>query len=327
MRVYVLICSIAGFYAPLSLAERPYINDKSAPENLHDLGVIENHVLNALPRAKAATVCIDLGEGSGSGVVVSEEGLILTAAHVTGGVGRELTVVFDDGRKVRAQSLGLDSENDASMAKIVEEGSYPYVPIDLDDSLRLGDWVFALGHSGGFDLERGSVVRVGRVVRVSDTTLQSDCNLIGGDSGGPLFDLEGRLVGIHSRVGARLPENMHVPIEVFRESWDNLEREEFLGDGPFAERPKKGQAFLGLRAETRPEGGLIIEKVGRESPAERSGIKVGDVLLKMDGEPLTTRKNFKKSMAEKTPDERVAFEMLRGGKVETLTLRLGNRED
>lgn len=310
-----------------SFAERSYINDKKTPENRHDLEVIQQNLTNALPDARKATVCIDLGEGSGSGVVISKEGLILTAAHVTGGVGKEFTVIFEDGRKVKAESLGLNSETDAAMARIIDEGSYPFVPLDRKDSTRLGDWVFALGHSGGFDKDRGCVVRVGRLVRIMDDTFQSDCNLIGGDSGGPLFDLEGRLVGIHSRVGNRLPENMHVPMGAFLENWDAMSKSEFVGDGPFAKKPEKGKGFLGLLAESQDEAGLKVKKVGRESPAEKAGIKAGDVLLKMDGVELKTRDDFKDLMKEKAPDDRVVFELIRKGKNETLTLRLGNRDD
>ncbi|MEP4079329.1 S1C family serine protease [Haloferula sp.] len=324
-RLISLVAAIAA--TSPSFAERSYINDKKAPENRHDLEVIQKHLTQVLPKARKATVCIDLGEGSGSGVVISKDGLILTAAHVTGGVGKEFTVVFEDGRKVTAESLGLNSETDAAMARILDDGTYPFVPYDRNSSTRLGDWVFSLGHSGGFDKDRGSVVRIGRLVRMSDTTIQSDCNLIGGDSGGPLFDLEGRLIGIHSRVGNRLPENMHVPMNEFLENWDAMSKSEFLGEGPFAKKPEKGKGFLGLLAEKHDKAGLKVKKVGRESPAEEAGIKIGDVLLKMDGVELERRDDFKDLMKEKAPDDRVVFEMLRNGKVETLTLRLGNRDD
>lgn len=318
---------IALFSAGPLVAERPYVNDQQAPGGVEDLKVIESLNIAALPAAMSATVCIDLGEGSGSGVVVSEDGLILTAAHVTAGVGRELTVILQDGRKVKAESLGLDSETDAAMARIIEPGSYPHVEVEKGGGTRLGDWVFALGHSNGFDELRGVNLRRARIVRVSDSTFQSDCYLIGGDSGGPLFNLDGRLIGIHSRVGGTLQENMHVPMRVFLDHWDAMLAEKFLGDGPFAERPEKGKAFLGLSTEEHTGDGLRVKKIGRESPAERAGIEAGDILLSMDGESLETRDQFKELMAEKAPDERVAFEMLRNEKVETLTLRLGNREN
>lgn len=322
---------LATLVAGLSLSpagadlRRPTVNEKKAPEGRPDLEVIQKHLLETLPASRKATVCIDLGEGSGSGVVISPDGLILTAAHVTGGVGKEFTVIFEDGRKVKAESLGLVASSDCAMAKITEEGTWPHVEVDREDSSKLGDWVYSLGHSGGFDKERGVVVRLGRLVQVKDDTVQSDCSLIGGDSGGPLFDLTGKLIGIHSRVDGSLQVNMHVPVREFLKNWDGMLKSEFIGEGPFAKKPEKGKGFLGVGTEPRPEGGLNVDKVGRESPAEKAGLKKGDVLLKMDGVDLTTKEQFQDLLKEKAPDDRVALELLRDGKTETLTLRLGER--
>lgn len=324
-RLFLCLAALAGF-APLH-AERPAINDKRAPADRADLEAIQSLLRQALPQARAATVCIELGQGSGSGVVISEDGLILTAAHVTGGVDKEFTVRFEDGRKVKAKSLGLNSETDSAMARIVEEGTYPFVEIDRDDTTQLGDWVFSLGHSGGFDKKRGSVVRLGRIVRIADSTYQSDCNLIGGDSGGPLFDLSGRLIGIHSRVGQRLPENMHVPMSAFLANWDEMMKNEFVGEGPFAKKPEKGKGFLGLLAEPHDGAGLRVKRVGRESPAETAGIREGDVLLKMDGKDLATRDDLQDLLKEKAPEDEVVFDMLRDGKDKTVKLKLGNRDN
>lgn len=306
-------------------SKRPFINDKKAPESRHDLEVIQKHLTDNLSASRLATVCIDLGEGSGSGVVVSPDGLILTAAHVTGGVGKEFTVIFEDGKKVKAESLGLVAGSDCAMARISDEGTWPFVEVDRGDTIQLGDWVYALGHSGGFDKERGVVVRLGRLVQVKDDTVQSDCSLIGGDSGGPLFDLNGKLIGIHSRVDQGLQVNMHVPMREFIKNWDGMLKSEFIGEGPFAKKPEKGKGFLGIGTKVRQEGGLSIDKVGRESPAEKAGLKSGDVLLKMDGVELKSKEQLQDLLKEKAPDDRVALELLRKGKPETLTLRLGER--
>lgn len=306
-------------------AGRPAVNDKKVPDGRRDLDIIHKHLTSSLPASRKATVCIELGQGSGSGVVVSPDGLILTAAHVTSGVGKEFTVIFEDGRQAKAESLGLVASSDCAMARILDKGPWPYVELDRDDSAKLGDWVYSLGHSGGFNKDRGVVVRLGRLVRVAEDTVQSDCSLIGGDSGGPLFDLNGRLIGIHSRVGMRTPENMHVPLREFLKHWDGLLKGDFIGEGPFAKRPEKGKGFLGIATEPRKEGGLKVTRVGRESPAEKAGVKPGDVLLGMDGTPLTSKDQFQKLLAEKAPDDRVALELLRNGKSETLTLRLGER--
>jgi serine protease Do len=305
--------------------ERPYVNDKQAPENRRDLDTIQSALTAVLDQARAATVCIDLGKGSGSGVIVSADGLVLTAAHVSSGVNKDLTVVMEDGRRLKAVSLGLVADSDAAMVRITEKGKYPFVEIDRDESSRLGDWVFSLGHSGGFDKDRGSVVRIGRIVRIVDSTFQSDCTLIGGDSGGPLFDLQGRLIGIHSRVGQQLQQNMHVPMVVFVNHWDAMLKSEFIGEGPFAKQAEKGKGFLGLASEAHPDGGLKVTKVGKDSPAEKAGIKEGDVLLKLNGEKLTTRNQLQDMLKEMAEGDSLAFDATRDGKPLTFNLKLGAR--
>ena len=306
-------------------AERPYFNDKKAPENRQDVEAIQHALTKALPKAREATVCIDIGDGSGSGVIVSPDGLVLTAAHVSTGVGKDVTVILEDGRKVKAETLGLVASTDAAMVRILEKGPWPFIEIDKEGTTQLGDWVFALGHSGGFDKERGSVVRLGRLVRVANNTIQTDCSLIGGDSGGPLFDINGHLIGIHSRVGQQLQVNMHVPTKEFVTNWDGMLNSQFIGEGPFAEKPEKGSGFLGVATEARQAGGLTVTKVGRESPAETAGIKEGDVLLKLNGTPLEQRDQFQNLIKEMAAGDKLEIEALRAGKPQTFKLRLGER--
>jgi serine protease Do len=322
-----LTCLILALLTCRALAAdaRPYVNDKKAPEDRKDIETIQSALVAELPKVRAATVCIELDEGSGSGVIVSADGLVLTAAHVSTGVNRKVTVILEDGTRLKARTLGLVAGTDAAMLRITDDGKYPFVEIDSENSTRLGDWVFALGHSGGFDKERGSVVRLGRVVRIANSTLQSDCILIGGDSGGPLFDLTGKLAGIHSRVGQQLQVNMHVPMSRFLENWDGLLKGEFIGEGPFATKPVKGSGFLGLATDARPEGGLRVTKVGNKSPAQEAGIKEGDVLFSLNGTPLETRAQLQALLKEMAAGDELAFELERGGKRQTLTLDLGER--
>jgi serine protease Do len=317
--IATLACSV------FAVAGRPYVNDKKAPEDRKDIDVIQSSLIEALPKARGATVCIEIKEGSGSGVIVSEDGLILTAAHVSTGVNKKVTVVMEDGTRHAARTLGLVADCDAAMIRITDEGKYPFVEMDRENSTRLGDWVFALGHSGGFNKERGSVVRLGRLVRIANSTFQSDCILIGGDSGGPLFDLTGKLIGIHSRVGQQLQVNMHVPMSRFIDNWDGLLKGEFIGEGPFASKPVKGSGFLGLATESRPEGGLLVTKVGKNCPAEQAGIRKGDILHSFNGVPLKTRAQMREMLKEMATGDEVVFEYERAGKRETLTLELGER--
>ena len=315
----------AACLAPLSAFP---VNAKKAPGSRADLNTMQDALLAAIPKAQTATVCIDLGDGSGSGVIVSEDGLVMTAAHVSTGVGKDVTVIMADGTKLKAETLGLDSETDAALIQITDklpEGKpFPSVEINKTDDTKLGDWIFSLGHSGGFDKERGAVSRIGRLVRVANTTLQTDGALIGGDSGGPLFDMDGRLIGIHSRVGAVVGQNMHVPVKVFTDNWDRMLKSEFIGEGPFVKKPEIGKGFLGLATKTA-KGGIEVTKLGKKSPAEEAGIKEGDLLRTLNGEKLNSREKLQSILAELAAGDKITFEITRDGKDETVKLKLGKR--
>lgn len=316
-----------GFLACTGTAAqaRFYVNDKRSPENLKDVEAIQSALQHALPAARAATVAVELKEGSGSGVIVSADGLILTAAHVSMGVGKKLKVVMEDGTRHEAVTLGLVADTDAAMMRITEEGTYPFVEVDRDNTTRLGDWVFSLGHSGGFDKDRGLVLRLGRLVRIANNTVQSDCMLIGGDSGGPLFDLDGKLIAIHSRVGTNLQVNNHVPMSEYVEHWDAMLAGEFTGEGPFAKKPEKGKGFLGVATEPRDGGGMRVTKLGKETAAAQAGLAVGDVIVSMNGEALDSKERLKELLKEMAPGDEVVLEIDRAGETQTLTFELGER--
>jgi serine protease Do len=307
------------------VAERPYVNELAAPETRKDLEVIQNAVKGALAQARAATVCIEIGEGAGTGVIVSADGLILSAAHVTAAVGKKVKIKMEDGTEQSATTLGLVADADAAMAKLEGDGPFPFVEMERDHPPKLGDWVFSLGHSGGFDKERGSVVRLGRLIRMAHTTFQSDCALIGGDSGGPLFDLSGKLVAIHSRVGLKLQENMHVPLHVFFENWERMLKSEFIGEGPFAKKPVLGNGFLGFSSEAHEGGGLRVTRVGEGSPSEKAGLKTGDIILKFNGAEVSGRDQLREKLKEMAVGDEVVLVIRRADKEQTLTFKLSER--
>lgn len=318
-----------------SLGDRPYFNDQKVPEKLADLLAIQQNLQENLVDARAATVCLEMAEGgSGSGVIVSEDGLVLTAAHVTGGVDRDITVIMEDGTKYQGVSLGLESSTDAAMLQIVGEEPFPFVEVDKSDSFRLGDWVFSLGHSGGFDKDRGVNVRVGRLTRQADSTIQSGCMLIGGDSGGPLFDINGRLIGIHSRVGASKEESMHVPLREFQRNWDEMLDSKFLSEGGFARKGEPGTGFLGLVIEKSDEGPLRVAQIYPESPAEEGELKVGDVItsftarsleVELKGDDLHEPSKIYDVLDQLGPGEAIRLSWSREGKEFHQKIILGER--
>jgi len=307
-------------------ADRPYFNDKKAPD-AEDLLAIQQLLQKSVEHARKATVCIELEQGgSGSGVIVSEDGLVLTAAHVSTGVDKKLTVIMEDGTKYEAISLGLHSETDAALVQITEKKKFSFVKLDNGEtretaSTQLGDWVFSLGHSGGYDKERGSGLRLGRLVRRSATTINSDCTLIGGDSGGPLFDLHGRLIGIHSRVGQVSEQNMHVPIHVFHQHWDNMMNGKFIGEGPFAQKPVKGTGFLGIAIEP-VEKGLKITDIDDEGSIAKSDIKVGDILTKANKVDLKQKSDLADFLKEQFVGAEITFTAIKEGSTKPIEVKI-----
>ena len=156
--------------------------------NLEDLAKLEAKVEAVSRKVMPATVALlsDRTGSSGSGVIASEDGLILTAAHVVQGAD-ELLVVFPDGKQVQGKVLGANYSRDIAMVKITDKGKWPFLEMGASKSLAAGDWVIALGHSAGFDARRTPPVRFGRVIsKGPGNFLTTDCTLIGGDSGGPL---------------------------------------------------------------------------------------------------------------------------------------------
>ncbi len=313
----------------IGASARPYFNDQKAPQSLDDLRNIQNAVQQNLEAARAATVCVKLKNGTGTGVIISPEGLVLTAAHVSTGVGVNLTLIAEDGTEMKAQSLGLNSENDAAMVQITGKGPFPYVKYNTQSDYQLGDWVFALGHSGGFDEERGVVARVGRLTKLSPDTIQSGCLLIGGDSGGPLFDMDGTLIGIHSRVGKIKDDSRHVPLEAFARSWEKMQAGEFIGQGPFAQpkMPVSSIDFLGMMTEfDEQEKKLMIREVEVEGLAEQAGLKPGMQIIEVNGKVVEESDLLMEMMKEKSRGEKLSIKWKHEGESGEAVIALEEKE-
>ena len=230
----------------------PSVFAKEQPESVDDLKTIEVHVQGLLGKITPAVVGVRLGAAQGSGVIVSKDGFVLTAGHVSGEPGRDAIIVLPDGKQLKAKTLGKNGGIDSGMIKISGEGEYPFVEMGKSEDLKKGTWVMAIGHPGGFRPNRTPVLRVGRVLSTSPFLIRTDCTLVGGDSGGPLFDMNGRVIGIHSRIGGSISENIHVPIKTYRETWDKLAKGESWG------------GTLGQPALVHTPGGkIIVERDGK----------------------------------------------------------------
>ncbi len=208
--------------APARRADLAAAFAKTVPISVGDLRAIERHIKALAARVSPAVVAVEIGSGSGSGVVVSADGLVLTAGHVCGRLGRSVRFTFPTGKTARGKTVGVDFESDTGFMKITDRGSWPHAAMGDLEQARIGDWVLALGHPGGFDQRRSLVVRSGRIIQLADDALQTDCTIAPGDSGGPLFDMHGRVIGIHSAISYSVSDNFHVAITEFYHTWEVL---------------------------------------------------------------------------------------------------------
>jgi len=252
----------------------------AAPDSIEDLKAMEGHVEALVRRVSPAVVGVRIGMSAGSGVVISKDGLVLTAAHVCGGPNRAVVFTFPNGKIAHGHTLGTNHDMDSGLMKITDAGPWPYVEMADPAEARAGQWVLALGHPGGFDPERATVARLGRILRTG-VLLQTDCTLMAGDSGGPLFDMDGRVVGIHSRISESTSENFHVPVATYLETWDRLEECQEWGG-----RPRSSVVTIGVRGVQDQEG-CRVQDVIRGGPAFRAGVQPGDLIVRIKGERIT----------------------------------------
>jgi serine protease Do len=289
----------------------------------------EKKVEAVVDKALSVVVAITTEEpgGTGSGVIVSPEGLILTAAHVTDALehlnAKEFVIIFPDGKRAKAKNLGANRTCDSAMIKITDpvRTDWPCCPLGSSDAIKKGDWVVALGQPGGFEVNRQPPVRVGRVWgRDNFGALFSDCMLIGGDSGGPLFDLNGGLVGIHSSIGLSFFVNRHVPVANFQADWARLHQGEHWGRLRL-EQTEPERPVLGVQLDEEATEGLSVLKVIPDTPAAKAGVQAGDILTHIGTEALTNYLHYVRLMSRKKAGDVVKFTFRREAK--PLTLEIG----
>lgn len=286
----------------------------------------------SLKKVTPALVSVNDGFGAGSGVVVSEDGLVLTASHVVETRGRRsprIRVIFPDGSIYPARVLGMNKTADAAMLKITSpyrenEGKFPFVELGESKNLERGEWCFALGHPGGFSMKRPAPVRLGRILSVGYRTVVSDCAIVLGDSGGPLFDLSGKLIGIHSMITEVIVENRHVAIDVFRRDGDRMENEETWGKLSSRDTELVTSQFFGVGIHWNsfvPE----VDFVGRGTPAWQAGIRPGDQLRAINGQRFADGLGLSTLLSLVAEQQEVEVSYVRAGRDRITTVTTGDR--
>ena len=293
--------------------------DKKTPAGTDDLLALQKKVLAVRDKIRAATVAVKMGRGAGSGVIVSKDGLVLTAGHVSGKPGQKFKVILSDGREFDGVALGNSKKTDSGMIQINKPKDLPIADYVGPGQPELGQWCIAVGNMGGWDAKRGAVFRLGRVISISRNTIRTDCKLLGGDSGGPLYDLNGKVIGIHSRISSAPDQNYHVAMIAFHDDWDDLKASKSVEPVSEGER-----GYLGINFSSDPRG-VRVTKVGEKTSAEKAGLKPGDIITHFNGKRLFAGGDARDLIEKTKIGDEIKLKVEREGKMLDITVKLGKR--
>jgi len=264
-------------------------------------------------------------EGGGSGFVVSEDGYIVTNNHVIADAD-EITVYFKDGHEYKAKVVGRDPQVDVGLIKIDAKG-LPVATLGDSDRLEAGDWALAMGNPLGLEYSAsvGIISGLGRRIGIGryDSLLQTDAAINPGNSGGPLFNLKGEVVGINTAIIAGANSiGFVVPINMAKEVLPDLKQfgRAIRGQlgvqlAPITDELK---ATMGLKMED----GVYLQKVFAATPAEKAGLKAGDVILEFEGVAVKDLRDLQLRVAKARPGADVKLTYLRDGKKQNAVAKL-----
>lgn len=266
----------------------------------------------------------------GSGFVISPEGVIVTNNHVIEDAD-EITVNFPDGLSLVATVVGTDPQTDIAVLKVTHESPLPFVPFGDSDIARVGDWVLAIGNPFGFSgsVSAGIISARNRDINAGryDDFIQTDAAINRGNSGGPLFNMDGEVIGVNTAIispsGGSIGIGFSVPSNLTKRVVAQLQdfgvtRRGWLGVRIQTVNDELAEA-LGLEAAS----GALVAEVTEGGPAEGAGIEAGDVILKFDGKDVAEMRDLPRIVADTPVEKTVRVVVFRKGKTQTLKVTVG----
>ncbi|MBW8078132.1 MAG: Do family serine endopeptidase [Gallionella sp.] len=269
----------------------------------------------------------------GSGVIVSQDGYILTNQHVVEAAD-QIEVALSDGRKASAHVIGSDPETDLAVIKVDLPGKLAAITFAHADQARIGDIVLAIGNPFGV----GETVTMGIVsalkrdhlgLNTFENFIQTDAAINPGNSGGALVDTNGNLIGINSAIyspnGGSLGIGFAIPVSTAKKTMEQIIQHGsvtrgWIGAGVQELTPELAASFK--LSETK---GLLITEVVKNSPAEKSGIRAGDILVSIDAKPISDWSTMLETIANTAPGKIIAVDVTRDGTRQSLQIKVGKR--
>ncbi len=273
----------------------------------------------------------------GSGFIISADGYVVTNNHVIQPDGRaeleEVTVTMPDGTEYPAEVVGKDAQSDLAVLKISRREPFPFVHFGSSSEARVGDWVVAIGNPFGL----GGTVTSGIVSAVLRSTgggaydryIQTDASINRGNSGGPLFDMQGNVIGINNAIFSTTGGSIGIGFAIPAETAAPIVRKLIAGEEIL-------RGYLGVRIQPMNEDladalglpanrGEFVQSVQPGEPAEQAGLMAGDVVLKVDGKDVTADQTLSFIVANIEPGRRINLEIVRDGQRRTLPVTVGRR--
>jgi serine protease Do len=265
----------------------------------------------------------------GSGFIVAADGIVLTNAHVVDGA-KNVTVKLSDHREFKAKVLGADSSSDIAVLKI-DARDLPTVRLGDSDKLGVGDYVLAIGEPFGLEetATAGIVSAKGRSLPGDGYVpfIQTDAAVNPGNSGGPLFDSTGAVVGINSQIfsnsGGYQGVSFAIPINLAVEIKDQIVKTGKVVHARLGIEVQTLDQALATAFKLKVPNGALIAKVAPDSAAAQAGLKVGDVILTLDGTPIIDAGQLSARVGAHAPGDKAALEIWRDGKALTITVTIG----
>ncbi len=270
----------------------------------------------------------------GSGFIIDASGLVVTNSHVIADAD-EVTVVLNDGSKLKAEIVGRDQKTDLALLRVKPEKALKAVKFGDSDRLRLGEWVVAIGNpfSLGGSVTAGIVSARNRDIQSGpyDNYIQTDAAINRGNSGGPLFNLDGEVVGVNTAIispsGGSIGIGFAVPAKTAVAVIDQLRSFGETRRGWLGVRIQQVTDDIAESLNVKPTRGALVAGIDDKGPAKPAGIEPGDVIVKFDGRDIKEMRDLPRIVADTPVGKDVEVTIIRKGKEETKTVRLGRLED